>query len=118
MTRMRASDVVLWLSLPGRSEIPPEYATIINPYRRHVRHAEGQPTAIFAISLDRAFFSKRRQKELSATFEKLAPYELTAEIALYHPSDRASCSVDLPPRIVDGLTALGARLTIVSYLSG
>lgn len=115
--RIRASDVVLWLSLPGRSEIEPEYATIINPYRRHVRHDDGRPTAIFAIALDRAFFLKVRQKELSAIFEKLAPYELTAEIAVYHPSNKASCSVDLPPRIIDSLTAIGARLRILSYLS-
>lgn len=115
--KIKTSDVVLWLSIPGRRAIATRHAEIINPYRSHIHYVDGRPTARFAILLDRSFFLKGRQKDLAATFEKLAPYELIAEIAIYHPSDKASFSVEIPTRITNSLTVIGAKLRIVSYLS-
>jgi len=115
--KIRTSDVVLWLSLPGREGITKKQNSIIKPYRTHISKFDGQPITTLAIMLDRSVFLKRRQDELLTVFEGLKPYKLLAELAIYHPSDKSSFSVDIPLRLAGCLLALGAKLRIISYLT-
>ncbi len=117
MTKITSADIVLWLHLPGRTEISERHLQAIKPYRQSISHNGDHATLHLALKLERNVFSKKRQMELRGLISELAPYKLVAEIAIYHSAgSQVSCS-ELPPRIFNCLSMLGAQLTFASYIS-
>jgi hypothetical protein len=116
-TKITTSDIVLWLQLPGRTDICVRHAEVIRPYRKAVTHAGKCVTLNMALKLEKSVFAKKRQAELLVAFNALAPYKLVAEIAIYHPAHVQVAYSQLTPRISNCLSALGAQLHFASYIS-
>jgi hypothetical protein len=115
--KARASDVVIWLILEGREDISQEHRNVLNPQREVVRRDDGKRLLNVSMLMDRSIFTKRRQCELVSKFKELAPYRLVAEIAIYHSTKTQIVTVEIPERILNCLGNIGAKLSIVSYLS-
>ncbi|WBK01292.1 hypothetical protein [Methylocystis parvus] len=110
------SDVVLWLQLTGRKNISERRLKVIKPFRKAVVHSGEYVALNLAIKLERSVFLKRRQTELLKSFAELAPYKLVAEIAIYHPAETQVAHSQLPPRVMNCLTTLGAELNFITYI--
>lgn len=115
--KVRANDVTIWLTLHGRSQISDEDRVVLKPYREVVVNSGDSTCLKISICVDRRIFSLHRQKMLLDKFNELSPYSLTSEIPIFHSSKFASVSTEIPSRIMSCLVNIGAKVSIISYMS-